>query len=860
MRIAGAMIFLFISVLAFPFIQVQSEEPNQNPVNGKTVFSWSGTATNVSLEGEWNWNETISLSENNGLWSAEVELLEGMYCYKFIVDGEYAFDPSNPYRGYCGAYENSVVRVKDSARPTFESQIENDILTVSFISGIDGAGPEQTPADLEGATWDANAMQWTLDLSTFNDGKHTLHLEVNDTNSNPAYDELIPFWRGPQANFSWEDSLIYMIMTDRFINGNSSNDRQTTSAEQGADWMGGDFEGITGKIESGYFSNLGVNVLWLTPFNTNAEGTGLAADGIHDVAAYHGYWPVEARQIDSRLGTADQLKTMVDAAHGAGLRVMMDYVVNHVHEDHTYYQENPEWFNQGCICGTSNCDWTEHRLDCQFTSYMPDVNWKERNASEQFIEDALWWLEEFNLDGARIDAVKHVDDLAITNLATRVQQRFETVGTEYYLKGETAMGWAGHDLASNQDQYETINRYMGQNGLDGQADFVLYHAVTDNVFTSGSENYQHLDYWTNRSQDQYLAGSIMVPFVGSHDSPRLISRADTGTGDAWHQWQEDGLPGQPGIDAPYQAALQAYGWLLTTPGAPMLYYGDEYGEYGGADPDNRHMYRNSTSWNSRESSLFENISQLGQLRLESMALKQGTYSTRYASPDLLIYDMSHSSQNMSVILNRGIEATYSGYSTTDLVRFGNASLTSGTITIPANSVIVLQLGAFSNNSSQAVYGCTNESAINFNPQATQDDNSCQYPPEPVLGCLDQLALNYNSQATQDDDSCQYEQQGVDNSTQNNQTSNGTENQTNNSSNQSNNSELETIQCTGCCGEISEIIDEGSGCPTIQCEDCDQMEPEAKLSGVEFLRNILAVSVFCGVLILAIMSRRKESIR
>lgn len=861
MRYSSGLIFLLVSVLAFPLIQVDAVQPSQNSQNGYTIFSWTGSATTVEIEGEWNWSETISLVEDNGVWSTEIDLSEGIYCYKFIVDGNYIFDPSNPYRGYCGDFENSVVRVKDASRPTFETQIIDDILTVTFVPGIGGAGPENTPIELSSASWDETAMQWSLDLSSFSDGKHTLHLEVNDTDSNPAYDEIVPFWIGEQSNFSWQDSLIYMIMTDRFINGNTSNDNPTNNAASGADWMGGDFEGVTKKIESGYFSNLGVNVLWLTPFNTNAQDTGAAADGIHDVAAYHGYWPIEARQVDPRLGTADQLKSMVDTAHEAGIRVIMDYVVNHVHEDHTYYQDNPEWFNQGCICGTSNCDWTENRLDCQFTSYMPDVNWKQRNASEQFIEDALWWLEEFDLDGARIDAVKHVDDLAITNLATRVKQRFETVGTEYYLKGETAMGWAGHDLASNQEQYDTINRYMGDNGLDGQADFVLYHAVVDNVFTSGIENYQHLDYWTNRSQDQYSPGSIMVPYVGSHDVPRLVSRADTGTGDAYNQWQEDGLPGQPGLESPYQAALQAYGWLLTTPGAPMIYYGDEYGEYGGADPDNRHMYRNMTLWNDREASLFENLSQLGQLRADSIALKQGVYSTRYASPDLLIYDMSHTLENMSIILNRGIETTYSGYSSADLVRFGSTNISSGEITIPANSVIVIELGA-NPDTPVIINGCTDQSATNFNQEATQDDGSCQYPVEPILGCMDQLALNFNSNATQDDNSCQYEQANQENNTQDNHsidTGNQTDNSTNQTGspiNQTNNTISQTIQCTGCCGEVSTIIDDGSGCPVVQCEECDQTEIEAKTSLSEFIRNGLVVAVFCGVVILAIMSRKK----
>ena len=534
-------------------------------------------------------------------------------------------------------------------------------------------------------------MTWTLDLDGLSDGKHTLNLEINDANGNVAYDHLVPFWIGPHSDFSWKDSLIYMIMTDRYINGNTSNDPSPTGAAAGADWLGGDIEGVTSKIQSGYFAELGVNVLWLTPFNTNAQGTGIAGDGIHDVAAYHGYWPVEPRQVDPRLGTADQLKTMVDAAHESGIRVMMDYVVNHVHQDHTYYQDNPEWFNQGCICGTTDCDWTERRLDCQFTSYMPDVNWKIREASEQFIEDALWWLEEFDFDGARIDAVKHVEDSAITNLATRINERFETVGTDYYLKGETAMGWSGDNLADNQYQYDTINRYIGENSLDGQADFVLYHAVVDNVFTQGARDYQHLDYWTSRSQDQYVEGATMVPYVGSHDVPRIASRADAGTGDANNQWQEDGLPGQPGDESTYQAVLQAYGWLLTTPGAPLLYYGDEYGEYGGADPDNRHMYRNTATWSQFEKSLFDNISQIGQLRAESIALKQGSYSTRYASPDLLIYDMSHAEQNMSIILNRGQTVTHQDFDSDDAIRFGEATISSAGINIPSNSVTIIEL-------------------------------------------------------------------------------------------------------------------------------------------------------------------------
>ena len=574
---------------------------------------------------------------------------------------------------------------------------------------------------------------------------------------------------------------------------------------------------------------------------------------------------------------------------------MMDFVVNHVHEQHTYYEDHPEWFNAGCICGSPGCDWTEHRLDCQFTSYMPDVNWKIRNASEQFIDDALWWLETYDLDGLRIDAVKHVEDLATRNLVAQVNERFETVGTDYYLKGETAMGWEGHSLQDNQDQYGTINAYMGEDGLDGQADFVLYHAVVDNVFVSGNENYIHLDYWTNRSQDQYLDGSIMVPYVGSHDVPRLTSRADTGTNDAFNQWTEDGLPGQPGDVSAYNAAMQAYGWLLTTPGAPLLYYGDEYGEYGGADPDNRHMYRNESLWSDMEKQLFENISELGKLRSESIALQRGEYSTRLAMSNLLVYNMTHGDQVMSVVLNRGAPTSVGGFESNDVVRFGDSTMLDGTLSVGAHSVTVIELNV--DVVVMPIYGCTDAIATNYDASATEDDGSCEYPPEPILGCTDSTATNFDAQANHDDGSCEYEidscadvvcdacpagwitipaeegeccpscQEPIENNqtnttTQTNETTNETSsnnqiqtNQTTNTTeNQSVTDEMKT--CEGCCGDEFEVgIDEP--CPVVACAPCETTETsDSKSSAITLTRTLLIGAVIIAALILGLSGRNK----
>ena len=852
-----------LSAVLFPLASSDSEEGGGSaPLRVRDTsinLTWSpaedeGQPSNVSVIGEWNsWAPTeMILDANSGIWSIDLEIDPGLYCYKFVINADdYRFDPLNPERVHCGAIENSLIRVRNHTRSTFSAEFDsisglpNRIL---LHTGSDGetlmqGGPTFTDGDYPGAiTYDQTTESWDIDLSILPDGKHTLHASGIDNDGFTAEDLFLPFWTGPQRNFVWDDALIYMLMTDRFVDGNASNNAHhanLSGVAQGAEWKGGDLAGVTQMIETGYFEQLGVNALWLTPLNTAANRTGGASDGQHDVSAYHGYWPIEPRRIDPGLGTEEELKAMVSAAHERGIRVLMDLVVNHVHEDHPYVTEHPDWFNDGCLCGTQDCDWTEHRLDCLFRSYMPDIDWTNREASEQMIDDALWWLEEFDLDGARIDAVKHVDDLAITNMVARVHDRFEMAGTDYFLKGETAMGWSGHSLQDNQEQYGTINRYMGEDGLDGQADFVLYHAVADNVFASGSMDYAHLDYWTNRSQDQYTLGSTMVPYVGSHDVPRFISRADDGTSDEWNQWVEDGLPGQPGTEGPYQAALQAYGWLLTTPGAPMLYYGDEYGEYGGADPDNRHMWRENSTWSEEEGGLAKNISELGLLRLSSEALRRGTYSTVLSQTDVLVYEMTATNETMRVILNRGEAVSMTGINGNDSIEFGEATFDGVNLSIPSHSVTVIRINgqmtnASVNETNLPISGCMDPLAENYDERATNDDDSCTYPESVV--CPTDICWDGSSRDPVDC-SCPPEPE-----TEKNDSANVSQNGT-----------------TPLPDEMNKTDDHSNTTDATSKEHLEQRSAEAKSSvNLDIIRNALIGAIALALIAFIVVSRRQDS--
>jgi glycosidase len=667
--------------------------------------------TAVEVAGAWDWAARTPLTDpdHDGTYTGELALPPGIWPYKLVVTRnggavDWLLDPQNPYRGYDGGVENSALRVPDCTPPLLEVAAHDaNVTRVKLSRGKDGAAITDVKATLDGApiAIARTGGELTIETPALAKGKHTLRVTASDAAGGTAEPVLVPFWVEDTA-FDWRDALIYMVMTDRFRDGDPTNNpAPSAGADPGAEFKGGDLKGVTAAIEDGTFDALGVRALWLSPFVANT--TRIEYENGHGVTAFHGYWPVKARAIDPRLGTEADLEALVAAAHAHGIRILMDFVINHVHEQHEYYAAHPDWFRTGCECGTAGCDWTEHRLDCSFHPYMPDVNWQNRDAGEQMIADALWWLERFDLDGLRVDAVKHVEDLAITNLSTRVHERFETGGTEYYLLGETAMGWGGDDIQNSLNDYATISRYIGPFALSGQFDFVLYHATATHVFADDERGMLHLDYWTRASLDHYPVNAVMSTYVGSHDTERLVSLADLGSASpvVHHKWASDGLPAAPTTDLPYDRAAFALQWLLTVPGAPLLYYGDEYGEHGGADPDNRHMWAPPATRTPRQQAMYAKVARAGALRQTLEPLRRGSYVALNSTDDVLAFARVTTSEAAIVVANhaasaRTLTVTGAPVQNGTLVdkldpkaRTVSANNGSFTITLPARSVSVL---------------------------------------------------------------------------------------------------------------------------------------------------------------------------
>ena len=678
-----------------------------------------GPAMSVAVAGEWNGFSATAqpmVPGEPGEFVLTADIEPGLHAYKFVVDGDWRFDPNQARRKYVDDIENSAVKVPDcrlptwkvvssqTARPSDGAGMFDAVLT--YQDGIEGSGPNTAGFSYSlqhnGSTVPVSINpdatgNISVSLGGLADGKYRLLLTPRTTNGRVGEPVRLVFWIEPEE-FSWKDALIYMVLTDRFRDGDPSNNvTPTPDVDLRADWQGGDLQGVRDAIADGTLDSLGVRAIWLSPFQTNPTGA-FSADDTHNSAGYHGYWPIKAREVDPRLGGANALHALVKEAHAHGIRILQDFVINHVHEEHEYFKAHPEWFRTGCLCDSPGCGWDEAALYCLFSPYMPDINHTVPAANAAFVEDAVWWMDVFDVDGFRVDAVKHVEEVATRNLAAEIRETFELAGTRNYLVGETAMG------CCTDNDYDTISHYIGPHGLDGQFDFPLYHGVSTQTFAMDAEGMLHADYWVGYGLGRYPADAIMSPYINSHDEPRFVTRADPdNVANAYHKW--DNIAGAPLSALPYERARIAFAWLLNLPGAPLLYYGDEYGQWGGADPNNRTMWKAPSELNANEQATLAFVRKLGMARKNVVALRRGDYvKLSGVTEDTLVFGRKPAS-GMSAVVALTRAATPQTVTTAVAVPLGLVNGTvlhdhmggpdvtvaggSVTITVPSKGAVVL---------------------------------------------------------------------------------------------------------------------------------------------------------------------------
>jgi glycosidase len=436
-----------------------------------------------------------------------------------------------------------------------------------------------------------------------------------------------------------QEDIIYFVVTDRFYDGDKSNNFDYDLSNPEA-YHGGDFAGLIDKIP--YLKHLGITALWITPAYVNMQQPEYRSYG------YHGYWPYDFSKVDCHLytkskslpdGSKRYLKKLVDAMHANGIKVILDMVVNHTGYRHPGLHNDPDtpikadWFNPDRQINDQK----------QWLAGMPDLNQDNPEVVDYFINTIIDWIEATGIDCIRMDTAKNVDSTFWYHYKTYVRGRFPDVS----LLGEIL------DFS-----IDTISEYQRHFAFDSLFDFPLYKVLNETIIHDApltwlSDN-QIGGQWGVLDKDtHYTNHNRLVTLLDNHDLPQRFMTAAL---DRYHG-QHDGYP-----KAAHLMKL-ALTLLFTTRGIPQLYYGTEVGLQGNGNHDNRrdmpwYLFGEDlipTNEYPVEREIFLWTKQMIDLRKANPALAYGSLLTLYADQYIYAFLREFRGNNVVVVLNNGHE-------------------------------------------------------------------------------------------------------------------------------------------------------------------------------------------------------------
>lgn len=466
--------------------------------------------------------------------------------------------------------------------------------------------------------------------------------------------------------------ILYSLMIDRFYDGNSTNTQKLNIPEvlDIVDYQGGDFSGITQKIEEGFFDSLGITTIWISPITQNPydawgyypfDGKPCRYKDIEGdqpsytkFSGYHGYWPIYVTVVEKRFGTDEELHKLLSTAHSHNMNVILDYVANHIHIASPTLQNHPDWVTDSILPdGRRNFElWDEQRLTTWFDIHIPTLDLEREEVYNPMTDSALYWLENFDFDGFRHDACKHIPECYWRTLTKKIKTHFPE--RPIWMIGET------------YGSPELISSYVKTGMLDAQFDFNTYHTAIDVLGREGKSMHD-LERVIEESLETYGAHHTMGNISGNHDKARFISLAGGAL-----SWEEDpkeaGWTRYVGVGdstVAYKKALLLEVLNFTIPGVPCIYQGDEYAEAGANDPDNRHMMR-FDGYNGTESAFRAKIQELISLRRNNLCLIYGDYLPLYITDDVLCFERAYMGDKAIVAINKGTTTQFIPYLNTDV--------------------------------------------------------------------------------------------------------------------------------------------------------------------------------------------------
>ena len=500
----------------------------------------------------------------------------GDYYYYYVVDGTGELDAFNSEKADYSGKECSVCHFKKANMNVAASLSQyamdyndNNVLSVE-LTAKDGEGLETSEiaaitADLSelglGKEFaiEPELMEGTIScLNTVAAGVKNIPVTVKDIYGNvytTATNVTVTERKKSAGDFDWDEAVIYFAVTDRFFDGDASNNDAygvgdyNTGEKGGSSYHGGDFAGLNQKLD--YLKDLGVNTIWITPIVENI--TEDQHDNETDTATYgyHGYWASDFTKLNKHLGTEQQFKALLDAAHSKGMKIMVDVVLNHAgYGTEDYFNRiltDADGNSISMIRDSSNTISGDDKYDS--LSDLPDFVTENKAVTDQLVAWQTEWMSKYSIDYYRVDTVKHVETTtwaAFKNSLTKVNPDFKMIG-EY----------SGAGYANNAGE-------LGTGTMDALLDFdfndFAQNFVTGNI-SSVENSLQKRNSAINNT-------SVMGSFLSSHDEDtlqyKLVNESKISEDEAYNLMK-------------VAATLQ-----ITAKGQPVLYYGEEIGQ-GGAN-------------------------------------------------------------------------------------------------------------------------------------------------------------------------------------------------------------------------------------------------------------------------------------
>jgi glycosidase len=673
----------------------------QVPVQTCGLRVWykpSSAAARVEIVGDWDgWKRPGIVPDvaADGWRAAIVPASPGEHAYAIVEDGVWLTDPAQPMTDTHDGQEVTVASSVDCTKPALrvdgvDTSVGGDATVHATFLSARGAVPvdpasivvtPRNPTDpaLRVASVDPAVGTITLAASALKRGKYTYTVTAKDAAGVVADDARATVWIDATAGSSepWDprDAIVYQIMIDRYRSAAGPLAAPATPAAR----AGGTLAGVRAALDSGEIQSLGVTALWLSPLYTNPSEDFPGADG-HQYSSYHGYWPT-AHGIDGRFASEGELDAFVADAHARGVRVLFDVVPNHVHQEHPWTKEHPDWFKPDCVCGQGSCDWATHIMTCWFAPYLPDLDWTNPDAAHAMANDVLWWFDRWDADGIRIDAVPMMPRSATRRIAATARQRWAHPGHNLYVLGENFTGPTG---------YQSLRYDLGPYGLDGAFHFPLMWSIRQAIaleqapLAAVEQSY--------RQGEAAWAGSnaVMGLMIGNHDVARFASvSAGNDGGDSWTS------PAQPVDPTVYAKQALALSAVLTFPGAPVIFYGDEVGLAGRSDPDCRRVMPGEDQLSDAQRTTRALARRIGRARACSRALRRGGFVTLFADAERLVFSRPIDGETAIVALTRRPTAAAkvtlppeASASMVDITTGERVDLSSGVLTTSADAFAV----------------------------------------------------------------------------------------------------------------------------------------------------------------------------